>query len=647
MDQYIHIALVGAVSAGKSTLLNAILVARYSDMSIQRTTANDIIYYETKDTGKTPTLPDIHELNKKANREIMNKTLEEGGELKITDIKKIEYYVPHIYNLLEGKLKPGIRLAIHDLPGLNDANTATVYHQYVANNFCQYDIVLFIVDVVSGLNTKDEKNILELILKGIKLNKDKYGIETELMVVLNKCDEMELIGKNSYETRPIDDEYKAMVEQVRTIVTTTAKTMKVDKLTTFVCLSGEDSYIYRMYSKNPLCTIDAKHRNKFGINEYGKNQWNKMDENKKIEAFKARMTAENIKFATELTGFTFFDFKLANILTDDKQFIYLLNHLRFEVAEKKMMAKKPGDTIDAELEQFAVIRDKLADICKNYNKKMPEYKFFQEKFTSFLTEFNNVNAKYLVQLKPTKDDSIMYTISSGLTKIFTTIDKSFRCWINDIMAKNTIVTDNIDKYLCEVIACYTTPYSMIIDMLGKFINDKMKITTVNNLCCNLCHYDFIKTECCSQSRDEGKTAEKIISIIGKLQPSYTATQWCHCIVENVMIIINQWSTMGGGYITDPFTMIQIFDKYHVHSEIKDVNGYDIKQKLKTVQHWAYKNMNQPTICTLHLPSILMNTCLTFLNNAYPKHVVDLDVFNGVPREHTSLPVDKFYGVTKK
>jgi GTPase Era involved in 16S rRNA processing len=100
MDQYIHVALVGAVSAGKSTLLNALLVARYSDMSMQRTTANEIIYYETGDNGKT--VPSaIHALNQSANRKIMDMT-ERGGELKITDIQKIEYYVPRVCSQIIG-----------------------------------------------------------------------------------------------------------------------------------------------------------------------------------------------------------------------------------------------------------------------------------------------------------------------------------------------------------------------------------------------------------------------------------------------------------------------------------------------------------------------------------------------------------------
>src|SRR5438477_9685422 len=103
--QYIHIALMGLVSVGKSTLVNALMVARYSDMSMQRTTANEIIYYETNETKDTKSSADIHEFNRIVNRMIMDKTAR-GDKLKIDDIKRVEYNVPPVYNLLEGKLKP-------------------------------------------------------------------------------------------------------------------------------------------------------------------------------------------------------------------------------------------------------------------------------------------------------------------------------------------------------------------------------------------------------------------------------------------------------------------------------------------------------------------------------------------------------------
>ena len=59
----------------------------------------------------------------------------------------------------------------------------------------------------AGLNTSDEKDILILIANGIKANKDTYGVDTTLMIIINKCDEMEVIDKNSREARPVDDEH--------------------------------------------------------------------------------------------------------------------------------------------------------------------------------------------------------------------------------------------------------------------------------------------------------------------------------------------------------------------------------------------------------------------------------------------------------
>ena len=43
----INIAICGAVSAGKSTLLNSLFVSQYSDMKIKRTTMTPQVYYES------------------------------------------------------------------------------------------------------------------------------------------------------------------------------------------------------------------------------------------------------------------------------------------------------------------------------------------------------------------------------------------------------------------------------------------------------------------------------------------------------------------------------------------------------------------------------------------------------------------------
>jgi hypothetical protein len=553
-----------------------------------------------------------------------------------------------VHKLLDGKLKSGVRLAIHDLPGLNDSKTSNVYHPYVIENFHRYDIILFVVDVISALNTSDEKSILNLILRGIIDNKEKHDTETELMVIINKCDEMEIIDNNSHEARPINDEYKSMVDQVRNIITDTANTMRMSNPIRFVCLSAEDAYIYRMYQRDSLCLIDAKHRNKYGVNEFGKNQWNKMNEKQKNDAFNKCMTRENIAGATELAGFTYFDWKLGNILTHEKQFIYLINHLIYEVKMIKMNALKPGDQIDKQLEEFAVVREKLVLLCSKYGKKFNECKFFQDKFTAFMSEFFAVNQQFLIPLKPSHDDLSTYTVSDSLKGILGTIISKFKSWMNPEHGdKFSIVKENIDKYLHQVVVCHSTPYDEIVMNLEKFNDPVMRDNAITYLCSNMCSYDFITK---AQMDQDEKIANKIIQTIKQLKPGCTATEWCNYVCKNILIIVTT-------HRVDSFEIMQVFEKYHIHSNLRimqkyrevDVAGnvkihsskeYDIKQQLNEVKKWALRNAQIQN--GFQFPASLLDFCLKKLSEEYPKHVVDLDVFHGVPCEFANTEVDIFY-----
>jgi hypothetical protein len=562
-----------------------------------------------------------------------------------------------VHKLLDGKLKSGVRLAIHDLPGLNDSKTSNVYHPYVIENFHRYDIILFVVDVISALNTSDEKSILNLILRGIIDNKEKHDTETELMVIINKCDEMEIIDNNSHEARPINDEYKSMVDQVRNIITDTANTMRMSNPIRFVCLSAEDAYIYRMYQRDSLCLIDAKHRNKFGVNEFGKNQWNKMNEKQKNDAFNKCMTRENIAGATELAGFTYFDWKLGNILTHEKQFIYLINHLIYEVKMIKMNALKPGDQIDKQLEEFAVVREKLVILCSKYGKNFNECKFFQDKFTAFMSEFFAVNANFLIPLKPTHEDLPTYTVSDSLKGILGTIISKFKSWMNPEHGdKYLIVKENIDKYLHQVIVSHSTPYDEIVINLEKFNDPVMRGNAITYLCSNMCSYDFIMR---LRTTEDREIANKIGKTIEQLNPDCTAIQWCDYICKNILIATNWVKKFGQTQCVDSFEIMQVFNGYHIHSKLRtaqicvdieitknvnihSLNECNIKQRLNDVKKWALKNAEIQN--GFQFPAILLDFCLNKLSKNYPNHVVNLDEFYGVSREFVNTEVDIFYAL---
>ena len=95
----IRIGLVGCVSSGKSTLLNAICVNEYEDMKIKRTTMLPKLYMETNQ--------DIYdndiERNKiyKENKEINKKIYNGDIELNEANCKVIEYIIPQISDFID------------------------------------------------------------------------------------------------------------------------------------------------------------------------------------------------------------------------------------------------------------------------------------------------------------------------------------------------------------------------------------------------------------------------------------------------------------------------------------------------------------------------------------------------------------------
>jgi len=207
----INIVIIGAVSVGKSTFTNSLFVEQFSDMNIKRTTSLPQVYHETGETSYHSDTTKIRETNRIKNNEIMNKTIEES-KLKLEDIYEVEYYVPPIFDLLETQIqrKNNIYLSIYDTPGLNDCGTKAVYYNYIEKIFYKYDIIIFMIDIFSSLNTSDEIEILEFLLNNMKKNKSDFDIENKLVILLNKCDEL-YVHKNTI--LPVDDEIKEVTEK--------------------------------------------------------------------------------------------------------------------------------------------------------------------------------------------------------------------------------------------------------------------------------------------------------------------------------------------------------------------------------------------------------------------------------------------------
>jgi len=349
----IRVGLVGCVSSGKSTILNSICVNQYEDMKIKRTTMVPSVYKESNDniSENTHEISKIHTQNKE-----INKTMYEKGEdLKLEDLKKMEYIIPKIKNFID--LPEHIYLDIYDIPGLNDGLTKDVFFQWIENNFDELDVILHIVDINSPLNTSDQIDILKMIIKNIENEKIKNNREVLLLTIINKCDEMD-IDKNTGEFI-FDEEDKENFDQIINYTMDTINKNAQDKNNInvrFTPLSAADTFVYRMLHNDPNVELDMKLLQKFGVNEVGKRKWAKLSDNEKKSFIKEHFKDCDINDTLELTGYNKLKSKINNYLSPHKQSEILTSRLQKELKEESIINKS-----------FSKDKEQMNELIELYN----------------------------------------------------------------------------------------------------------------------------------------------------------------------------------------------------------------------------------------------------------------------------------------
>lgn len=368
----INIAILGPVSAGKSTFMNALFVKQFSDMKIKRTTMTPQVYCETDNLDLS--LEDINKIkskNKEIN-DILIKKSENGEVITYEEISNtIEYQVPKVFDL--HNLKKNVYLHVYDIPGLNDARTQELYLQYLDKHFHEWDIILMVVDINSAMNTEGEVRILNNIVEYSKRNLDKYGIQNKLFILANKVDDLEHCKE--WGLRIADEEYTEMYDQIKKQVKDVIEKV-YPKLDYYVMpLSSEDAFIYRMYAVNPNVELDIKHINKFGHNEFGKSKWNRFTMNEKHNKMKQIMSGMNIKDRLQLTGFNYFKDKFQKVLSNDNQYRFLINHIMFKCNELIEAYKVKNELVY--YDYFLDVYNKIMELNGIYNMTSGLERFYK------------------------------------------------------------------------------------------------------------------------------------------------------------------------------------------------------------------------------------------------------------------------------
>ena len=252
----------------------------------------------------------------------------------------------------------------------------------------KFDVILFIVDIHSAMNTSDESDILERILRNAKVNFEKFGIQTKMMVVVNKCDELQFTdGKFSF----LDEELEEMYEQVNKIVSERVQNIYPEMDYQIVPLSAEDTYIYRMYDENPDYKLDIKHITKFGYNEYGSSRWKRLSDESKQQKVEQIMKGIDIEETLTYTGFLNFRLQLRKYLNFENQYWFLVNHLRYGLA--KNISYQKFDIFN-DIPKFCYYYYRFIEINKIYSKYFPNINLYI--FTYYLNKYLKNYNSYII-----------------------------------------------------------------------------------------------------------------------------------------------------------------------------------------------------------------------------------------------------------
>ena len=351
---HINLAIIGTISAGKSTLFNALVTDHLSETHIKKTTLLPHIFHESDQPTHTK---EYIKLNTTNHTDQFNDRRMDGLPIKL---EELHYNIKKIQNFIEFQ-KP-ISLNIYDIPGLNDSETKKLYYDYLTNIFKHLNIVLWTVDINSSVNTSDEIDILDFLLLNIKENKSKYQINTKLIILLNKCDDMNINPLTN--ELILDGDHKDMYDQAKKIIDNKIVKNYPEFKYDMIPISSINAYIYRMIQNGKLHEIDETHMNILGTTEYSKIEWKGFSDKEKKEKIKIKLNPHELNLRINNTGFT--DIKSCIQKHIDQVGIasMLLDVIKSDIVQLFDSCSKKSDMYN--ISSFAEIKYKIEKLNSEY-----------------------------------------------------------------------------------------------------------------------------------------------------------------------------------------------------------------------------------------------------------------------------------------
>jgi GTPase SAR1 family protein len=288
----IKVALMGYVSAGKTTVLNTLLRDKFGEVAMRRATAS-VNYYcvvaTNSSASSSPTQGDWSPAQTAT--EILQQTIHNNHRLRYAEADDVEeaWFDVELEHALCDNMRDDTRLVVVDIPGINEAGSKSKYKDYVANKWHTFDCVMVVMDGRQGANTDEQVELLRLA----KSHCDSIR-SVPVIVLCNKIDD------------PEDEEQAMMVNDVQDVVKTVfqmenpakslAEALEKARGCTdrgdvpvpsafFLPVSAIQAFIYQAGSRltsEQFKGFDAKLIDKFGKDHFGI-RWRRMDDEQKIK----------------------------------------------------------------------------------------------------------------------------------------------------------------------------------------------------------------------------------------------------------------------------------------------------------------------------------------------------------------------------
>jgi GTPase Era involved in 16S rRNA processing len=419
MSQYqenIHIAILGPVSAGKSTLLNALFSSTFSDMKRKKTTMLPQIY-QTTNKNDIDTAEIIKERNQKSNKEILE--LRESGKYNDSYFKELIHKVKPIEDFINLPDK-NASYSVLDMCGLND-DDCQIYYNYIKKISHTIDIYVLVFDINSPLNRTDEIKILQEITNHIKTNKHGY-----VHILINKCDDINFDSDDKFK---FDDE--ELQEAYDACIIAVDKHMKDIRNKVFISpLRSSQLYVYRAARYN-IDSLDEKQIDNIIKEEAGKVELAKLKsiENKK-KYLKGLITNKQLKLEDgwmRATGYNLFCNSINKIMTNYQEIIQY--HIEQDVDKILDPIEKSQGEFDETTIKLEEINNRFKNLVSTYDNKCKVEEIIPQSIQTKLDQITQSMNSYLVTGLNTYTGNTRENAESFITKIgkfFTKVSSLFR-----------------------------------------------------------------------------------------------------------------------------------------------------------------------------------------------------------------------------